>query len=188
MAKRKKSSSSVVAKAKSKAKGLKTKVKAKAKSLGPQDRAPKENQAEESRRESRSTAASQGSDYLSAGTISVFVAYQNGDGVAVLTNGEQGGTLAAEVVQTVARVYGWADFQPIRRSSVALPPGALEGLAGTYRDSSGSTQLISRLKGGLFLAGYPGRTVLCACTRSPRTNSFLIPRPFRTTPSQAKSK
>jgi CubicO group peptidase (beta-lactamase class C family) len=37
------------------------------------------------------------------GFISVFVAYEDGDGVAVLTNGEKGGSLASEVVHTVAR-------------------------------------------------------------------------------------
>ena len=92
----------------------------------------------------------------SARTISAFVAYESGDGVAVLTNGEKGGTLASEVVRTVARAYGWPDFQPIRRRSAALAPGALDGLAGAYRDSSGNTQVITRAKGDLFLVRIPG--------------------------------
>jgi CubicO group peptidase (beta-lactamase class C family) len=93
----------------------------------------------------------------SAGTISVFVAYENGDGVAVLTNGEKGGTLASEVVHTVAQAYGWPNFQPVRRRSAALAPGSLDGLAGAYRDPSGNTQVITRAKGDLFLVRIPGQ-------------------------------
>jgi CubicO group peptidase (beta-lactamase class C family) len=86
-----------------------------------------------------------------AGFISVFVAYENGDGVAVLTNAEEGGALIPEVVHTVARVYGWPDFQPVRRHSVALSPGSLDELVGAYRDSGGSTQVITREQDGLYL-------------------------------------
>jgi len=86
-----------------------------------------------------------------AGFISVFAAYQNGDGVAVLTNGEKGGTLASEVVRTVARVYGWPDFQPVRPHSMPVPPSSLDGLAGVYRDPSGSTVVATRSRNDLFL-------------------------------------
>lgn len=86
-----------------------------------------------------------------AGFISVFVAYQNGDGVAVLTNGEKGGTLVSEVVRTVARVYGWPDFQSVRRHSMPLPPSSLDGLAGVYRDPDGRTVVATRNRSHLFL-------------------------------------
>jgi CubicO group peptidase (beta-lactamase class C family) len=93
----------------------------------------------------------------SAGTISVFVAYQRGDGVAVLTNGEKGGTLASEVVRTVARVYGWPNFQPVTRRSAPVAHGSLDGLAGAYRDPSGNTQVITRAQDDLFLVRMPGQ-------------------------------
>jgi hypothetical protein len=93
----------------------------------------------------------------SAGTISVFIAYENGDGVAVLTNGEKGGTLASEVVRTVARAYGWPNLQPVTRRSVPLAPGSLDGLAGAYRDASGNTQVITRARDELFLVRIPGQ-------------------------------
>jgi CubicO group peptidase (beta-lactamase class C family) len=92
-----------------------------------------------------------------AGFISVFVAYENGDGVAVLTNGEKGGTLGSEVVRTVAQAYGWPNFQPARHHSVALPPSSLDGLAGVYRDPSGDTVVATRKKDDLFLVRIGGR-------------------------------
>jgi CubicO group peptidase (beta-lactamase class C family) len=78
------------------------------------------------------------------GFISVFVAYRDGDGVVVLTNGEQGGTLAADVVRSTARAYHWPDFQPISGHSVALAPDAVPGLVGVYRAAGGDTVVITR--------------------------------------------
>lgn len=92
-----------------------------------------------------------------AGFISVFVAYQNGDGVVVLTNGEKGGTLGSEVVRTVAPVYGWPDFQTARRHSMPLPPSSLDGLAGVYRDPGGSTVVATRSRDHLFLVRIGGQ-------------------------------
>ncbi len=92
-----------------------------------------------------------------AGFISVFVAYQNGDGVAVLTNGEKGGTLGSEVVRTVARVYGWPDFHPVRPHSMSIPPSSIDGLVGVYRDRGGSTVVATRNGNHLFLVRIGGQ-------------------------------
>ncbi len=92
-----------------------------------------------------------------AGFVSVFLAYQNGDGVAVLTNGEMGGTLGSEVVRTVARVYGWPDFQPVRPHSRPVAPGSLDGLVGVYRDPGGSTVVATRNGNRLFLVRVGGQ-------------------------------
>jgi CubicO group peptidase (beta-lactamase class C family) len=91
------------------------------------------------------------------GFISVFVAYESGDGVAVLTNGDGGIELGSEVVRTVAQVYGWPDFQPVHHQSVTLPPGSLDDLAGVYRESSGSMVAITRKKDDLFLVQVGGQ-------------------------------
>jgi CubicO group peptidase (beta-lactamase class C family) len=40
-----------------------------------------------------------------------LVAYNEGDGVVVMTNGDGGGQLAMEIVRGVAHEYGWPDFQ-----------------------------------------------------------------------------
>jgi CubicO group peptidase (beta-lactamase class C family) len=47
-----------------------------------------------------------------AGFLAMLIAYQNGDGIAVMTNGDGGFFLAVEIVRTVANEYGWPDFQP----------------------------------------------------------------------------
>lgn len=91
------------------------------------------------------------------GFISVFVAYENGDGVVMLTNGEKGGWLIQEVVHTVARVYGWPDLQPVQHQSVALALRSLDGLEGVYRDASGNALAITRKRDGLYLVRIGGQ-------------------------------
>lgn len=81
------------------------------------------------------------------GFISFFVAYENGDGVAILTNGEQGGTMATELIHTVAKVYGWPDFQrPAVKFAVKPSPRSMDALTGVYRDPSGSLIAVVRTK------------------------------------------
>jgi CubicO group peptidase (beta-lactamase class C family) len=41
-----------------------------------------------------------------------LVAYNNGDGLVIMTNGDNGGELASEIQRSVAREYNWPDFQP----------------------------------------------------------------------------
>lgn len=41
-----------------------------------------------------------------------LVAYYEGDGVVIMTNGDNGGQLASEILRSVAREYAWPDFQP----------------------------------------------------------------------------
>ncbi len=40
---------------------------------------------------------------------------RDGVGAVVMTNGDQGGVLAQEIVRTVARIYGWPVYQPVVR-------------------------------------------------------------------------
>jgi CubicO group peptidase (beta-lactamase class C family) len=44
-----------------------------------------------------------------------LVAYNEGDGLIVMTNSDSGGRLANEILAAVAREYGWPDFQPAER-------------------------------------------------------------------------
>ena len=41
-----------------------------------------------------------------------LVAYDNGDGAVIMTNSDNGGQLATEILRTIAHEYGWSDFQP----------------------------------------------------------------------------
>ena len=57
-----------------------------------------------------------------------------GQAVAVMTNGDRGSLLAAEIVRSVAAAYGWpvSDLQPRMRERRALDRAALLELAGEY--------------------------------------------------------
>jgi len=47
-----------------------------------------------------------------AGFVSLFVAYEDGDAVVIMTNGSRGDALIQEVLRTIACEYRWPDFQP----------------------------------------------------------------------------
>jgi len=57
-----------------------------------------------------------------------FVYEKSGDGVFIMTNGDNGGALANEIERAVAEEYHWPDHHPARRASRAPTPG-LEALA-----------------------------------------------------------
>jgi CubicO group peptidase (beta-lactamase class C family) len=64
-----------------------------------------------------------------------LVAYDEGDGVVVMTNGDNGGQLASEIVRTVAHEYGWPDFVPAERTITKVEPKTLDAYVGVYRGS-----------------------------------------------------
>ncbi len=66
-----------------------------------------------------------------------LVAYNQGDGVVIMTNGDNGGQLASEVLRSVAREYGWPDFQPVERTITEVDPKILDSYAGAYQGSNG---------------------------------------------------
>ena len=60
-----------------------------------------------------------------AGFRSFWVAYDKGDGAVVMTNGDNGDALSADIIHTIAADYGWPDFNPRRRDLVpATEPSA----------------------------------------------------------------
>lgn len=68
------------------------------------------------------------------GYRSYFVAYPaRGDGVVIMTNGDDGNLLIGEIVRSVAAVYGWPDFKPSSRAVATAELESLGQLAGIYR-------------------------------------------------------
>ena len=48
-----------------------------------------------------------------------LVAFARGrNGAVVMTNGDQGGVLAQEIVRTIARIYAWPVYQPVQMNAV----------------------------------------------------------------------
>ncbi len=58
-----------------------------------------------------------------------------GQGVAVMTNGDNGSDLCGEVVRAVAAAYGWMEFLPVVKQCVDVPVDLLETYAGSYQMS-----------------------------------------------------
>ena len=71
-----------------------------------------------------------------------FIAFGNGQGVAVMTNGYYLG-LVREIVRSVAQEYGWAEYRPIERVVINLLPRVLETYVGEYEFPEGRTPRIS---------------------------------------------
>jgi CubicO group peptidase (beta-lactamase class C family) len=67
----------------------------------------------------------------SAGFQALLCSTVDGNGFVVLTNSENGGRLAFEVMLSVAAAYGWLD-KPTEREAITLTPDALAKLAGDY--------------------------------------------------------
>jgi CubicO group peptidase (beta-lactamase class C family) len=68
-----------------------------------------------------------------AGYKAVLLAYPDtGDGVVVLTNGDQGYQLSEAIVRAVAVEYGWPDYHPIEHPVVPMPPTEQAKFVGTF--------------------------------------------------------
>jgi CubicO group peptidase (beta-lactamase class C family) len=65
-----------------------------------------------------------------------LMAYNDGDGVVIMTSGDNGGQLAAELQRSVAYEYGWPDFQPVEHSVTQVDAKVLDDYAGVYQDSN----------------------------------------------------
>jgi CubicO group peptidase (beta-lactamase class C family) len=68
-----------------------------------------------------------------AGYKATLVGYLgSGDGVVVMTNGDQGFQLGEEVVRAVAAVYGWPDYKPVERETAPVPIADQARYAGVF--------------------------------------------------------
>jgi|GEM_PF-411184 len=82
------------------------------------------------------------------GFTSTLVAFQNGDAVVVLNNGDTGGELGGDIVRTIAREYGWPNFQPVKAPSALADKN--ERHIGYYRAKDGRIFSVTRAGGALF--------------------------------------
>jgi CubicO group peptidase (beta-lactamase class C family) len=79
-----------------------------------------------------------------------LVAYNDGDGVIIMTNSDSGGQLAAEILRTIAHEYGWPDFAPVERVMTKVDPKILDRYTGAYRLNASMAIQITREDGQLF--------------------------------------
>jgi hypothetical protein len=78
------------------------------------------------------------------------VTYHNGDGAVVMTNGDNGGQLAAEIVRTIALEYKWPDFGPAVRKVVQLDPRSFDAYVGAYQLGPNAVMTVTRDADKLF--------------------------------------
>ncbi|MBV9103994.1 MAG: beta-lactamase family protein [Candidatus Eremiobacteraeota bacterium] len=64
-----------------------------------------------------------------------------GKGVVVMTNSDNGLSLADEVLHAVAKAYGWSVLQPQARTAIGLSAAELKALAGTYAANVGGERV-----------------------------------------------
>ena len=79
----------------------------------------------------------------------VAVSRDRGQGIAVMTNGDNGYALMMEIVRSVARVYGWPDDGISKAPLVDLPLAILQSYVGNFTGTlEGQTALLN-----IYLAG-----------------------------------
>lgn len=71
-------------------------------------------------------------DGSNAGYKATLVGYPGGDGVVVMTNGDQGYQLGEEIVRAVAAEYGWPDYRPVEREVAKVAIADQARYAGTF--------------------------------------------------------
>ena len=90
------------------------------------------------------------------GYKSRMLAYMNsGRGVVVMTNGENGVELIAEIMRSVAAEYGWPDFHPRERVIAKVDPAIYDAYAGEYEIAPGFILFVSRDGDKLFSRALP---------------------------------
>ncbi len=97
-----------------------------------------------------------GHDGVNEGFQSIMVAYAaRGDGIVVLTNGDQGRRLADEIVRAVATDYGWTELAAPATVELRLSPEQIAKIAGRYEGNGLSVYLDARDDGLFAQTGGP---------------------------------
>jgi CubicO group peptidase (beta-lactamase class C family) len=66
------------------------------------------------------------------GFVNLMMAFENGEGAVIMTNGARGGPLANEIMRSIATEYHWPAGQPGTRQRIKVNAEGLERLVGTY--------------------------------------------------------
>jgi hypothetical protein len=85
---------------------------------------------------------------------------EGGRGAVVMTNGDRGGWIGAEILRSIAREYGWPVFQPREKTVVPVDPASLAALTGRYEIGQGRALDIVLDKGALFIVDGEERVEL----------------------------
>jgi hypothetical protein len=84
----------------------------------------------------------------------LFAYFDRGQGAVVMTNGDRGDNLFNEILRSIAREYGWADYRPIEKVVTRVDPAVFRSYVGRY-DAGGIPTTISSAEDQLFLLAPP---------------------------------
>lgn len=70
---------------------------------------------------------------------------KTGQGVAIMTNSENGGQLMSEIMRSFSSVYGWTIYKPVSKSIISLGKEDLLDYAGDYSFSWQGQEMIIKL-------------------------------------------
>jgi len=104
----------------------------------------------------RSTRFSHGG--ANEGFQGTLVAYaETGQGAVVMTNSDNGGALAKEIVLGIAKEYGWSDYAPLEKALAELDSSAYIACTGVY-EVSPALQITVSSEGQTLIAEAGGQT------------------------------
>jgi CubicO group peptidase (beta-lactamase class C family) len=79
---------------------------------------------------------------------------RTGQGAVILTNGDYGARLIAELMRAIATEYGWEDWRPIERAAAPANTALFDRYTGSYAVSNVVLR-VERRGDSLYLAGPP---------------------------------
>ena len=80
----------------------------------------------------------------------LFAYREGGRGAIVMTNGDRGDLLGAEILRSIAAEYAWPDYKPEQKSVAEVAPAVLRSYAGKYQFTPGPLLTITLEEGRLF--------------------------------------
>lgn len=66
----------------------------------------------------------------------VFAHTQTGDGVAIMTNSDNGGELIDEIMNRISEIYQWSEITPLNKKIVTMPVKLHHSIIGHYKVST----------------------------------------------------
>ena len=83
---------------------------------------------------------------------------RTGQGAVVMTNSDNGGQLAREILFAIAQEYGWADLAPVEKKIAKIDPGIYDGYVGQYEISPTLVVSVTR-EGDKLFASVAGQHI-----------------------------
>ncbi len=97
--------------------------------------------------EGRSARFNHGGD--TEGYKCLMVAYENtGQGAVIMTNSDRGDRLAGEILRSIAKEYGWTDYQPKIKVIASVDPKTWDAYVGQYQLDISSAIVLSIISEG----------------------------------------